>query len=423
MKKFNLEIDVEEEELENENEDINNNNIDININNNNKNNNNINNDNNINNNNINNNNNNNNTYEEIKNFYNGPFKNSLNEEYDISYNKWITQDKNLKFLCSDFPIPNNEEIIKQIIKRRDYPCELKLLKWITEDNEHKQNFTKISNSKTKLNRHNDILPYKYNNVTIDNNNNNNINIDNYINASYIDGPLKEDKKLFIATQGPLSGTIFSFWKMIISHNINLIIMLSNVYEEGREKSECYWPTNKDNNLILYKDNDNEKKDINDKIVLKLVNEEILENNSIVKRTFKLNELKEINQIQILCWGDHDIPKDNFIFNKIINLLINKINDNRIQNPEIPILIHCSAGVGRTGTFIAICQIIKCLEKIKILKKEPILNVFNVVRKLREQRYSMVTDTIQYKSIYTLCINWIKENIYKNIHNIEYNLHK
>jgi protein tyrosine phosphatase len=281
-------------------------------------------------------------------------------------------------------------------------------------------YDKILNSlheKTKLNFCNSAKNLKYNN------NNNNINIDNYINASYIDGPLKEDKKLFIATQGPLSGTIFSFWKMIISHNINLIIMLSNVYEEGREKSECYWPTSEDNNLILYKDNDNEKKDINDKIVLKLVKEEILENNSIVKRTFKLNELKEINQIQILCWGDHDIPKDNLIFNKIINLLINKINDNRIQNPEIPILIHCSAGVGRTGTFIDICQIIKCLEKIKILKKEPILNVFNVVRKLREQRYSMVTDTIQYKSIYTLCINWIKENIYKNIHNIEYNLHK
>ena len=134
---------------------------------------------------------------------------------------------------------------------------------------------------------------------------------------------------------------------------------------------------------------------------------------MVKRTFKINELKEIVQIQILCWGDHDIPKDNLIFVKMINLLINKINDNRIKYPEIPILVHCSAGVGRTGTFIAIYQIIKCLEKIKLLNKEPILNVFNVVRKLREQRYSMVTDTIQYKSIYTLCINWIKENIYKN----------
>ena len=225
--------------------------------------------------------------------------------------------------------------------------------------------------------------------------------------------MKEDKKLFIATQGPLSGTIFSFWKMIISHNINLIIMLSNVIEEGREKSECYWPCNKDKNLILNNDNDNEKKDISEKIILKLENEEILENNCLVKRTFKINELKEIVQIQILCWGDHDIPKDNLIFVKMINLLINKINDNRIKYPEIPILVHCSAGVGRTGTFIAIYQIIKCLEKIKLLNKEPILNVFNVVRKLREQRYSMVTDTIQYKSIYTLCINWIKENIYKN----------
>ena len=95
------------------------------------------------------------------------------------------------------------------IKRRDYPCELKLLKWITEDIEHKQNFTKIIISKIKLNRHNDILPYKYNNLSIDNNNNNNINIDNYINASYIDGPFDEDKKLFIATQDPLKETIFS----------------------------------------------------------------------------------------------------------------------------------------------------------------------------------------------------------------------
>jgi protein tyrosine phosphatase len=201
--------------------------------------------------------------------------------------------------------------------------------------------------------------------------------------------------------------------MIISHNINVIIMLSNVIEEGREKSECYWPCNKDKNLILNNDGDNEKKDISEKIILKLENEEILENNCLVKRTFKINELKEIVQIQILCWGDHDIPKDNLIFVKMINLLINKINDNRIKYPEIPILVHCSAGVGRTGTFIAIYQIIKCLEKIKLLNKEPILNVFNVVRKLREQRYSMVTDTIQYKSIYTLCINWIKENIYKN----------
>ena len=340
-------------------------------------------------------------YEEIINFFNNPFKNYLNEDHDISYNKWINKDNNLQFLCSYFKIPKSEEEIKKIIKRRDYSCELKLLKWITEDIEHKQTCIKISNSKTKLNRHNDILPYKYNCVTT---NNEIPNENNYVNASLIEGPFKEDKNLFIATQGPLSGTLFSFWSMIIFHKINLIIMLSNIIEEGREKSECYWPIDKEKDLILQNEN-------NEKISISLINEKIEIQDSLLIRTLKINEEKEITQIHILCWNDHDIIKDELLFKKILNFLINNINDNRINFPDIPILIHCSAGVGRTGTFIAIYQIIKCLEKIKLLKKEPILNVFNVVRKLREQRYSMVTDVIQYQLIYTFCINWVKDNIF------------
>ena len=340
-------------------------------------------------------------YEEIINFFNNPFKNYLNEDHDISYNKWINKDNNLQFLCSYFKIPKSEEEIKKIIKRRDYSCELKLLKWITEDIEHKQIFIKISNTKTKLNRHNDILPYKYNCVTT---NNEIPNENNYVNASLIEGPFKEDKNLFIATQGPLSGTLFSFWSMVIFHKINLIIMLSNIIEEGREKSECYWPIDKEKDLILQNEN-------NEKIIISLINEKIEIQDSLLIRTLKINEEKEITQIHILCWNDHDIIKDELLFKKILNILINNINDNRINFPDIPILIHCSAGVGRTGTFIAIYQIIKCLEKIKLLKKEPILNVFNVVRKLREQRYSMVTDVIQYQLIYTFCINWVKDNIF------------
>ena len=230
------------------------------------------------------------------------------------------------------------------------------------------------------------------------------NENNYINASLIEGPFKEDKNLFIATQGPLSGTLFSFWSMIIFHKINLIIMLSNIIEEGREKSECYWPIDKEKDLILQNEN-------NEKISISLINEKIEIQDSLLIRTLKINEEKEITQIHILCWNDHDIIKDELLFKKILNFLINNINDNRINFPDIPILIHCSAGVGRTGTFIAIYQIIKCLEKIKLLKKEPILNVFNVVRKLREQRYSMVTDVIQYQLIYTFCINWVKDNIF------------
>ena len=78
-----------------------------------------------------------------------------------------------------------------------------------------KNFIKIGNKGTKINRHNDILPYIYNAVPLDLSISEK-NFDNYINASYIDDPLTKNSKLFIATQGPLKETIPSFWKMILS---------------------------------------------------------------------------------------------------------------------------------------------------------------------------------------------------------------
>ena len=340
-------------------------------------------------------------YNRIINFYNGSYINNKKEDYDISYNKWVKNDNNIKILCSHINIPNNEEGINKIIQRRDYPCELKLIKWITEDLEHKKYLIKIPNSQKKLNKYEDILPYEYNCVFIDENNQ---NFDNYINASYIDGPFEEDQKLFIATQDPLKETIFIFWKMIITYKINLIINFSNTPENI---NQIYFPIKKDENLIITNINNE-----NEKIILSLKNEEILIENSLILRIIKVNDEIEINQIQILNWDEHEIPNDEILVKNIINTLINKINENRIKYKNIPILIHCVGGVGKTGTFISIYQIIKCLELIKEIKKDYILNIFNVVRKLREQRYSMVTDISQYKFIYIFCLNWIKENIMK-----------
>ena len=68
------------------------------------------------------------------------------------------------------------------------------------------------------------------------------------------------------------------------------------------------------------------------------------------------------------------------------------------------MVHCSAGVGRTGTVIAIYIILYCLEYLKKLGKSLIMNVFNVVRKLREQRYSLVTGTDQYQFMYDFALD-------------------
>jgi protein tyrosine phosphatase len=76
----------------------------------------------------------------------------------------------------------------------------------------------------------------------------------------------------------------------------------------------------------------------------------------------------------------------------------------------------SAGIGRTGTFIAIYNILKCLmitntvNKVSLVKTCPFFSVFNVVRKLREQRFGMVTDAMQYKFIYEFILDWIQKNI-------------
>jgi protein tyrosine phosphatase len=76
----------------------------------------------------------------------------------------------------------------------------------------------------------------------------------------------------------------------------------------------------------------------------------------------------------------------------------------------------SAGIGRTGTFIAIYNILKCLTVINTVNKSsqvktsPFISIFNIVRKLREQRFGMVTDSNQYKFIYEFILDWIKKNI-------------
>ena len=159
-------------------------------------------------------------FETIKNFFGGPYTDSNNIMHDISYTTWVETDENIKKLCTPFEVVLSTENKKDnkdgnkdnnnnpfgVLTRHDYGCELKLIKWITEDETHKTNFIKIGNKGAKINRHNDILPYIYNAVPLDLNISEK-NLDNYINASYIDDPIIKESKLFIATQGPLKETI------------------------------------------------------------------------------------------------------------------------------------------------------------------------------------------------------------------------
>ena len=258
----------------------------------------------------------------------------------------------------------------------------------------------------KLNRDSNILPYEYNAATIDGQPFNGEM--NYINASFISGPMisEEYRNMFLATQAPLPDTVFQFWATVRTYQVPLILMLANVSEEGRTKSEVYWPNEVNKEKVVTNG------EVNLSIICTAVTE--AQNENFIRRKFLVDNSLEVEHIQILNWPDHSIPTQGAF--DTIQFSIDTINAYLISK-RLPVLIHCSAGVGRTGTFISIFNIIKCFEKISEAKnlsnsdkaKEifPFFNVFNVVRKLREQRYSMVSDSCQYKFIYSYVLNWLK----------------
>lgn len=196
--------------------------------------------------------------------------------------------------------------------------------------------------------------------------------------------------------------------MVVYNQSRLIIMLSNLSEEGRSKSELYWPNSTSTELKL-----------TNGYTLLLAKENTLIENGLIERIVLLNsdngnannEVLEIKQLHVTCWPDHSIPQSPLIGNQVIEALILSVDNIKKKHPASPITIHCGAGAGRTGTFIAIYNIIRCIKHSKL----NVYNVFNVVRKLREQRYSMVTDVEQYKYIYDFISFHINRNSNSNVH--------
>ena len=225
-----------------------------------------------------------------------------------------------------------------------------------------------------MDRYSDVKPYSYNQIYINKN--------KYINASSIN--IFNDK-YFISTQGPKKETIEDFWTMIDENNVNVIVMLCNLKENGKEKCSYYWDEN--NKMEKYKILRGKKYKYNKY----LVREIRLINNSTKKERL-------VRQIHFTEWPDHGIPDISNAeifeaFNDMIKL-VDKFREN------CPIVVHCSAGVGRTGTFISIYCLNKEIKKqIAENEKEIKFNIFNLVRKLKEMRLFSVQTILQYFLIY------------------------
>ncbi|XP_058857363.1 receptor-type tyrosine-protein phosphatase delta isoform X22 [Acipenser ruthenus] len=193
----------------------------------------------------------------------------------------------------------------------------------------------------------------------------------YVNSNYIDGYRKQNA--YIATQGPLPETFGDFWRMIWEQRSANVVMMTKLEERSRVKCDQYWPTRGTETYGL--------------IQVTLL--DTVELATYCVRTFALykngsSEKREVRQFQFTAWPDHGVPEHPTPFLAFLRRV-------KACNPPDagPMVVHCSAGVGRTGCFIVIDAM---LERIK---HEKTVDIYGHVTLMRAQRNYMVQTEDQY----------------------------
>ncbi|XP_072016801.1 receptor-type tyrosine-protein phosphatase delta-like [Amphiura filiformis] len=194
----------------------------------------------------------------------------------------------------------------------------------------------------------------------------------YINACYIDGYRKGNA--YIACQGPNLASVNDIWRMAWQEKSAKIIMVTNLNEGGKKKCEKYWPdTSK-----IYGD-----------VEVTLTREENF--TEYCTRTFTMQqneESREITQFHFLFWPDMGVPSYAAPLLRFI-----KVAKNFNPPKAGPTIVHCSAGVGRTGTLLTIDSM------LDMAKQENQIDVYNFVRSMRDRRIKMVQTPEQYVFIF------------------------
>ncbi|XP_068741588.1 tyrosine-protein phosphatase non-receptor type 4-like isoform X2 [Montipora capricornis] len=215
------------------------------------------------------------------------------------------------------------------------------------------------------NRYRDILPYDDTRVKLIQGKN------NYVNANYVtmEIPARGVKNRYIAAQGPLEKTCGDFWQMVWEQEASLIVMLTTTVERGRVKCHQYWPEG-DETLTFGS--------------LEIICTKIRDfSPSYIYREMFVTDSKSLRsrvvvQLQYIAWPDHDVPDDSSDFLEFIHIV-----RHYREGTNTPSVLHCSAGVGRTGVLIFMETAFNMIEGA-----EPIFPL-EIVRRMRDQRCSLI----------------------------------
>ncbi|GBN33883.1 Tyrosine-protein phosphatase non-receptor type 12 [Araneus ventricosus] len=248
------------------------------------------------------------------------------------------------------------------------------------------------------NRYKDIVPYDKSRVILPKYDG--VPGSDYINASYIKG--SSGAFAYIAAQGPLPNTVIDFWRMIWVCDVQVIVMACNEKEAGKTKCETYWPSKGE---IKHYGN---------------ISVELIDTSQVcpdfMVRTLLVkcdSEMRDVYQFHYTSWPDHGVPEAVHPMLELVRLMRD------CQASEtVPIVVHCSAGCGRTGTICAVDYVWACLRHGKLSED---FSLFQIALELRRQRIAMIQTKEQYmlahKAVATLFeqqLNVIDCHIYVNL---------
>eukprot|EP00063_Salmo_salar_P082720 XP_014057555.1 PREDICTED: tyrosine-protein phosphatase non-receptor type 3-like [Salmo salar] len=222
---------------------------------------------------------------------------------------------------------------------------------------------------TDKNRYKDVLPYDVSRVVLQDQ-------EDYINASHITvvPPGSGVCLRYIAAQGPLPQTCTHFWQSVWEQHTHTIIMLTTLTERGRTKCHQYWP---------------HPPEVRDYGYLRVSCHSEECNLAYVTRQFtlthtQLGEERSVTHLQYVAWPDHGVPDDPSDF----LLFITSVRERKTG--DTPLMVHCSAGIGRTGVLITMETALSLLESGR-----PVFPL-DIIRMLRDQRAMMIQTTCQFR---------------------------